>query len=113
LNHPWAIHRHCPKLGIQAAGISVVLGSLRRLGTGFFGTIPALAADTAITPNQSGYLVDGLVGFQQAVNLVSFFLSEVLVHWATSTWRLKRRDANVSSTNRYLVHFCCTYYLYI
>jgi hypothetical protein len=49
------------------------------------------AADGAAAPaQQSGDLADGLFGFQEAVNLVSFFSAEVLVHWATSTWRLKR-----------------------
>jgi hypothetical protein len=27
---------------------------------------------------------------QKALDLVSFFSAEVFVHWATSTWRLKR-----------------------
>jgi hypothetical protein len=30
-----------------------------------------------------------LVGFQEAVNLVSFYSAEVLVHLATWTWRFK------------------------
>ncbi len=87
-----------PDIGLHTKGIAAVLGSFRRLGARLFGAIPTLAtpsdkfaADDAAAPaQQSGDLADGLFGFQEAVNLVSFFSAEVLVHWATSTWRLKR-----------------------
>jgi hypothetical protein len=56
-----------------------------------FGSIATLAsatsefaADGAAAPaQQSGNLADGLFSFQEAVNLVSFFSAEVLVHLAT------------------------------
>ena len=49
-----------------------------------------LVADLAgVSANQSGNLADGLFGFQEAVNLVSFFSAEVLVHLATWTWRFE------------------------
>ena len=87
-----------PDLGIHTAGIAAALGSLRRLATGLFSAIATqpsataqFAADgAAVSAQQAGDLADGLFGFQEAVNLVSFFLAEVLVHWVTSTWRLKR-----------------------
>jgi hypothetical protein len=74
------------------------LGALKRLGAGLLGAIPPLATTTAefaadgaaVSAQQSGDLTDGLFGFQEAVNLVSFFSAEVLVHLATWTWRLKR-----------------------
>jgi hypothetical protein len=48
------------------------------------------AADGAAAPaQQSGDLADGLFGFQEAVNLVSFFSAEVLVHLTTWTWRFE------------------------
>jgi hypothetical protein len=31
-----------------------------------------------------------VLGSHKALDLVSFFSAEVFVHWATSTWRLKR-----------------------
>jgi len=87
-----------PDLGLHTNGLASVLGSFRRFGARLFGAIPTLAtpadkfaADGATAPaQQSGDLADGLFGFQEAVNLVSFFSAEVVVHWATSTWRLKR-----------------------
>ncbi len=86
-----------PDLGIYKAGIPAALGTLRRLRASLLGTIATLAttttefaADGAAAPaQQSGDLADGLFGFQEAVNLVSFFSAEVLVHWATSTWRFE------------------------
>jgi hypothetical protein len=55
----------------------------RRLGTEF-------SVDGAAAPaQQSGDLADGLFGFQEAVNFVSFFSAEVLVHLATWTWRFE------------------------
>jgi hypothetical protein len=63
------------------------------LGTGLLGAIatratPAFkfaANGAAVSAQQSDDLADGLFGFQEAVNLVSFLSAEVLVHWATST----------------------------
>lgn len=43
----------------------------------------------AAPAQQSGNLADGLFGFQEAVNLASFFSAEVLVHLATWTWRFE------------------------
>jgi hypothetical protein len=45
---------------------------------------------SAVSAKQSGDLAVGLFGFKEAVNFVSFFSAEVHVHWATSTWRLKK-----------------------
>ena len=52
-------------------------------------TIEFAADGAAVSAQQSGDLADGLVGFQEAVNLVSFFSAEVLVHLATWTGRFK------------------------
>ncbi len=52
--------------------------------------INTFAADGAAVPAQhSGNLADGLLGLQDAVNLVSFFSIEVFVYLATWTWRFK------------------------
>jgi hypothetical protein len=48
------------------------------------------ANGAAVSAQQSGDLADGLFGFQEAVNLVSFFSAKVLIHLANLTWRLKR-----------------------
>ncbi len=77
-----------PDFGIYTAGMTASLCPLSRLGAGLFGAIATLAtttaefaADGAVAPaQQSGNLADGLFGFQEAVNLVSFFSAEVLVH---------------------------------
>ena len=87
-----------PHLGMHAPRISTALCALRRFEASLFGAIATLptataqfAADGAAVPaQQSGDLADGLFSFQEAVNLVSFFLGEVLVHLATGTWRFKR-----------------------
>jgi hypothetical protein len=44
----------------------------------------------AVSANQSVYHPDGLFSFQDAVNLISLFSAEVLLHSTTSTWWLKR-----------------------
>jgi hypothetical protein len=45
------------------------------------------AADRAAAPAQDlGNLCERLIRFHEAVDLLSFFSAEVLVHWATSTW---------------------------
>lgn len=70
-----------------------MLGTLRSLCAGLLNTIPALATTTtefaadaaAVSAQQSDNLTDGLFGFQDAKNLVSFFSTEVLVHLATLT----------------------------
>lgn len=87
-----------PDLGVYTAGIVATLGSLRRFGACLLSTITTLAttadkfaADGAAAPAlRLSDRTDGLFGFQEALNLVSFFLAEVLVHWATLTWRLKQ-----------------------
>ena len=66
-----------------------------RLGAGLFGAIamlttPEFATDGATaSAQQSSKLGDDLFGFQEALNLVSFFSAEVLVHLATWTWRFE------------------------
>ena len=88
----------CPYLGIDTSGVAAALSALSRFAAGLLGTIASLApataqfaADGAAVPaQQTGNLADGLIGFQEAVNLVSFFSAEVLVHLATWTWRFKR-----------------------
>ena len=82
-----------PVLGLHTKGIAAFLDSFSRLGAGLLGAIPTLAttadkfaAVSAAAPaQQSGDFADGLFGFQEAVNLVSFLAAGVLVHWATST----------------------------
>jgi hypothetical protein len=54
-----------PKTGCNGFGIAAMAGALGRFAAGLFGS-------------------------HKALDLVSFFSSEVFVHWATSTWRLKR-----------------------
>jgi hypothetical protein len=58
---------------------------LKPLATSQFATNGA-----AVSAQQSSDLADGLFGFQEAVNLVSFFSAKVLVHLATWTCRFKR-----------------------
>lgn len=43
----------------------------------------------SVSAQQPSNLADNLFGFQEAVNLVSFFTAEVFVHLATWTWRFK------------------------
>ena len=83
------VERHItPNLGLHAAGVAAVLGPLRRLCACLLGGIATLtaatsefAADGAAMPaQQSGDLADGLLGFQEAVNLVSCFSTKMLVH---------------------------------
>lgn len=86
-----------PDLGIYIVSITAALCSLERLGTGLFGAISTLATHraefatngAAAPAQQSGNLADGLFGCQEAVNLVSLFLAEVLVHLKTWTWRFE------------------------
>ena len=86
-----------PDLWAHSVGISAALSSLRRLRASLLGAIATLAtppiefaADgAAVSAQQSGDLADGLVGFQEAVNLVSFYSAEVLLHLATWTWRFQ------------------------
>lgn len=74
------------------------LGSLSSLGASLLGTIPASpstttqfeADGTAMSAQQSDNLANGLLDFQEAVNLISFFSADVLLHLATWTWRFKR-----------------------
>jgi hypothetical protein len=77
--------------GIYTVSITAAPGSLRRLIASLLGAIATLATltiefvadDAAPTTQKSGDLDDGWIGFQEAVNLVSFHLAEVLVHLAT------------------------------
>jgi hypothetical protein len=46
-------------------------------------TIEFAAVGAAMGAHQSGHLADSLLGFQEAVNLVSLFSVEVLEHLAT------------------------------
>jgi hypothetical protein len=86
-----------PDRWVKPAGITAASGSHRRLGAGLFSgiattptpTIEFAADGAAVSAQQSGNLADGLFGFQKAVNLVSFFSAEVLVHLATWTWRFE------------------------
>ncbi len=80
-----------PYLGIYTAGITAAFGSFKHLGAGLLGKVPTqatpakkFAADGAeVSAQQSGDLADRLFGFQETVNLVSFFSAEELVHLAT------------------------------
>jgi hypothetical protein len=80
-----------PDVGIYTEGITAALCSLRRLCAGLFGAIPKLATATtelaadgaAASAQKSGNIADDLFGSQEAVNLVSFFSAEVLVHLET------------------------------
>ncbi len=75
-------------LWVHSVGITAALGSLSRLRASLLGAIATLATPTlefatdgaAVSAQQSGDLANGLVGFQEAVNLVSFYSAEVLVH---------------------------------
>ena len=86
-----------PEIWVHSVGITAALGSLRRLRASLLGAIATLATPTiefavdgaAVSAHQSGDLADGLIGFQTAVNLVSFYSVEVLEHLATWTWRIK------------------------
>jgi hypothetical protein len=75
-----------------------VLAWCRWRGVRLGSAVPALtttaaqfAADGAsASAQQAGNLADGVIGSQEAVDLVSFFSAEVLVHRATWTWRFER-----------------------
>jgi hypothetical protein len=77
---------------------NLVTGSLSRFAAGLFGPVTLGAAATldltpnsaGVSPNKAGYLGGGVLGSHKSLDLVSFFSAEVFVHWATSTWRLKR-----------------------
>ena len=72
--------------------------SLRRFAAGLFGSVSLEATATfdltangaGVSPQQGSNLGGGVLGSHKALDLVSFFSAEVFVHWATSTWRLKR-----------------------
>lgn len=78
--------------------ITAIFGALLSLGAGLLGAVATLPTATldlaaygaAVSAKQPGNLRERVTGFHEAVNLVSFFWAEVLVHQATSTWRLKR-----------------------
>jgi len=87
-----------PKTGRNGFGIASVTGTLGRFTVGLFGTVSLgasarldLAANGAgVPPHNAGNLGGGVLSSHKALDLVSFFSAEVLLHWATSTWRLKR-----------------------
>ena len=89
---------HLPKPWLHTPGITAVLGSLRWFAASLLGAIATQTMATtqfaaygdAVPAQQAGNLADDLLGFQEAVNLVSFFSAEVLLHLATWTWRFKR-----------------------
>jgi len=71
------------------------LGSLSRLRASLLDAIAKLAtpsiefaADSAVSAQLSGDHADGLVGFQEALNLATLYSAEVLVHLATWSWQL-------------------------
>ena len=86
------------KTGRNGFGIAAVTGSLSRFAAGLIS--PATLKSTAtphptpdsagVSPHNAGNLGGGVLSSHKALDLVSFFSAEVFVHWATSTWRLKR-----------------------
>jgi hypothetical protein len=80
-------------LWFNIAGIASALCSLRSSGAGLFSEIAImasattqLAADCAATPGQrSNNLANVLFSFKKAMNLVWFFLAEMLVQLVTWT----------------------------
>ena len=96
--HPKEERHFGPHPRWYASGIAAAQGALSRFHARLFSSVATLAtpavdfaADRAAAPAQdSGNLRERLIRFHEAVDLVSFFSAEVLVHWATSTWRLKR-----------------------
>ena len=91
-------HYIAPDLSTHASGVAAALRSLGCLAARLLSAVPALtttavqfAADgAAASTQQAGNLADGVIGFQETVDLVSFFSAEVLVHRATWTWRFER-----------------------
>jgi len=87
-----------PYLGVHTSGVAAVLGTLRCFAASLLGAVATPATATlkfaadgaAVAAQQAGNLGERVLGFQEAVNLVSFFSAEVLVHRATWTWRFKR-----------------------
>ena len=73
---------------MKIAAIQMV--SAPDLATNLAMATPEFAADLAgVSAYQAADHADGLFGFQEAVNLVSFFSAEVLIHLATWTWRFE------------------------
>lgn len=91
-------HYIAPDLSTHASGVAAALRSLGCLAARLLSAVPALtttavqfAADgAAASTQQAGNLADGVIGFQETVDLVSFFSAEVHVHRATWTWRFER-----------------------
>ena len=82
--------------GRKRACVTARLGAFAGKFTGLFGSVastPGIAAQLAtdrglVASKQSGNLRDVVLGFHEAVNLISFNLAEVFViHRATSTCR--------------------------
>lgn len=94
------VERHFwPNPGSYASsGIVAALGALSCFYARLFSSVAAVAtpadnfaANRAADPAQNlGNLRERLIRFHKSVDLVSFFLAEVLVHRSISTWRLKR-----------------------
>ena len=93
------VKRHLrPYPRLYAPRIAAAMTSFMGFAAGLFSTVTTsptatlnLATDgAAVSTQQAGNLCERVLGFHQAADLVSFFSAEVLVHWATSTWRLKR-----------------------
>jgi hypothetical protein len=85
-----------PQAGRNRFGIAAVAGALGRFAAGLFSSV-SLKSTFNLTPNgagvspeQAGDLGGTMLGSHKALDLVWFFSAEVFVHWATSTWRLKR-----------------------
>jgi hypothetical protein len=87
-----------PKTGRNGFGIAAQAGALDRFAAGLFSSVTLGAAATldlaangaGVSPHNAGNLGGGVLGSHKALDLVSFFSAAVFVHWATSTWRLKR-----------------------
>jgi hypothetical protein len=87
-----------PKTGCNGFGIAAMADSLGRFAAGLFGSVTLGATATpdltpngaGVSPKQAGYVGGGVLSSHKTLDLVSFISAEVFVHWATSTWRLKR-----------------------
>ncbi len=88
----------CQRTMGNGFGIAAVAGALGRIAAGLFSSVTLGATATLVfmangagaSPHNVGNLCGGVLSSHKAFDLVSFFSSEVFVHWATSTWRLKR-----------------------
>ncbi len=105
----------CPHLGIKMPGIANALETLRYLAASLFSPVAVLPTattqfttdGTAVPAQQAGNLADGLLEFQEAVNLVSFLWAEVYI-WQLRLGGLSGHDALASSATPHRVHLFCT-----